>query len=223
MVGGASTRSVSTRSASSNLDDDYLEKLITKICSTLIDHLEKRLVDKMEQIDKKLGLICGTLDDVKVSVETNKKDIDNFHVRIDYLEQQAKANSIRICGLTETDDEKLYEEIPGFISQTLKVKCTRDDINYVYRKYQHHENEARPVIVNFVSNFKRNEVYWAKKLLKSSPVSLFEDLTPVRYQLLSEAKKKYGSTNVWSSGGKIYRWNPATGKKVQIKSKLDIV
>lgn len=137
----------------------------------------------------------------------------------------AGQESIRICGTTESLDENLYDVLLSFINDKLSIQCGKSDIDTAYRigvRQQNGKSGPRTIIVKFNRSVKRNEVYAAKKLLKGSPYSLYEDLTGKRFELLTLAKKKFGSNKAWSYGGNIFYWNSTENRKVKINDKSQL-
>jgi hypothetical protein len=63
---------------------------------------------------------------------------------------------------------------------------------------------ARTIVVKFVSTWKKEECFRAKKVLKQTGYSLFEDLPKATYELLKLAQKKYGHKSAWTLGGKVF-------------------
>lgn len=211
-----------TRSSSKS-DDENTEKLISRVCANFVNQMEAKFDAKLEKLSSKLNEVCDLFKDMKQQIQKNAVAIGQIEELMDGLDQQNKRNSMRLCGLLEKDGEDLLEIVPSFVVKKLKIPCSRNDINYIFRAGKENiEGKCRPIIINFVNGFKRNEVFNSKKLLKDSGVSIFEDLTRSRYELLSEAKKKWGVASVWSSNGKIYRWVAEDRKRILIKSKDDI-
>lgn len=211
--------------SSSRSDDDSMEKLIEKICTNFANKLEAKIEARIGKLDAKLDKLCDSLNDIKRSVSTNCKAISDLQQRIDILDQNSKRNSIRICGIEELPDERLPAVVASFISNKLNVACEECDIDYTYRLESGRNgntNTPGTIILNFVSNIKRNEVFLSKKQLKNTNYTVYEDLTPARYELLASAKKKHGNTKVWSAGGKIFYWNNQLNKKILIKSKDEL-
>ncbi|KAJ8915908.1 hypothetical protein NQ315_015523 [Exocentrus adspersus] len=84
-------------------------------------------------------------------------------------------------------------------------------------------NKPRGILVSFVQNIKRNEIFEAKRLLKNTAITVYEDLTARRYEILIQARKKFGPKNVWSMGGNVFAWCDKDKKKLLIKSMNDIL
>lgn len=215
-------RDTVTRSGSRSEDD--MDKLINKVCTNFANQLKEELHSKIDKLDEKLNKLCESLNHINSLVQKNIKAIADVQDRFDNLEQSSKRNSVRICGFKETENENLLELLPEFISQNLNVNCSQSDIDYVFRLKKNDDTGVVPaaIILNFVSNVKRNIVYQAKKRLKNTSVAIFEDLTLPRYELLMAAKKKFGRNMAWSSTGRIYAWNATLKKKIEIKAKLDL-
>ena len=61
----------------------------------------------------------------------------------------------------------------------------------------------QPIIVRFTDYETRHKVFKIKKLLKGTKMSISENLTITRYNLLKKAAEKYGKNMVWSHEGRI--------------------
>ena len=64
--------------------------------------------------------------------------------------------------------------------------------------------KPRPIIARFWDSGLRNHLYFKKKELKNSGISITENQTKKRMILKTEAEAKYGSANVWTREGRIY-------------------
>ncbi|KAG5887671.1 hypothetical protein JTB14_011518 [Gonioctena quinquepunctata] len=118
-----------------------------------------------------------------------------------------KKNNLRINGLTQREGEDILDTVLKFVRDNLNVKCLASDIDEVCIM-NNFNGPNKTVMVKFVSHIKKYEVLRAKKMLKKlqiGNISLFDDLTNKRYQLLRLAQRKYGKKSVWTIGGKIYR------------------
>lgn len=194
-----STRSAAV-AAEPKSSEDHMEELMNKVCSKFVIQLEK----KFEKLDVKLNDINKTLNDINKSVSTNQGNITKLNQSYDNLNQLRLRNTLRFNGIEEQNSEVVLNVMLLFINKTLNVSCSQVDIDYIYRVGKVVGSKPRPILINFVSYLKCKEVFDAKKLLKHSGMSIFEELTKPRYSLLQQAKKKYGKNNVWSRYGKIH-------------------
>lgn len=204
----------------SSRSEDDIEKLITKVCTNFTAQLEQKFDSKWEKMDKKLSDVCSTLKNLNINVNNNTKAITEIQDKVDGLEQRFKRNTLRFCGLDE-DNEDLTNVVSEFIKEKLEIPCSPMEIDCAFRLGKESDEEVRTVVVNFVRNSKRNEVFYSKNKLKDTSFVIYEDLTHSRYELLSAAKKKYGKSKAWSSNGKIYVLNHS-GKKKAINTMADL-
>lgn len=219
-----------SRSATNNSEegssnsDTATEILISKVCANFANQLEIKMNKQFEKLENKMSEVTDSIKSLNDKIDSNSKAITCIQEKCDYTEQYLKRNALRFQGLHEIDGEGTCDVIVAFINTKLKVPCSIRDIDYVFRlgNYDNSAVKPRSILVNFVQNIKRNEVFSAKKLLKNSDFAIFEDLTPRRYELLVAAKKKFGKNKVWSAGGKVYLWNDKINKKSIINSMNDL-
>ena len=84
-------------------------------------------------------------------------------------------------------------------------------------------DKPRAVLVEFVSVNKRSEVLKCRKLLKGSKISIKEDLTQYRLQLLTAAIAKFSSKNAWCLHGNVYVKNSGGAHRVQNESEMQVL
>lgn len=180
------------------------EQLITKVCANFADRLEAKFTKKFDMLNDKLTEVNQTLKTLEQTVNSNKTVIQSITKKCDVLDQYLKRNCLRFIGFPEMENENLLEFIVNFLNDTLKVTCVLNDIDGVFRVGKSSNlSKPRAVLVSFVTNIKRNEVYYSRKLLKGTGFAMFEDLTKYRFNLLTSAKAKYGKRNAWSTNGRI--------------------
>lgn len=207
-----------TRSTIRSTSDDDLERLIKRVCTTFFNQIKDELSEKINKIESKIDQYCESLKVIDTKIESNKKEMTELQYRIENLEQKSKANSLRICGIEEVEDEDLSVVLTDLFSDKLNIQISQKDIDYVFRlKSKNRRTDApTPIIINFVSNITRNKVFLAKKQLKNSKVSIFEDLTRVRYNLLMTAKERFGKNMAWTENGRVFAWDALTKKKITV-------
>ncbi|KAJ8955929.1 hypothetical protein NQ317_001799 [Molorchus minor] len=200
------------------LSDDFTNKL----CSRVFKQMDKRMevwegkfgkIDKClaslsDDLSKQLANVDDSLKSIKSSLDSNNEKLTNLTKTCDQLQQNIKSNSLRFCGIEESDGENTVELIASFVTMQLKIPCAVQDIDFAYRigKVQGNDSKKRAILVKFVNHWQRSLIFNAKKSLKSlgTRVAVYEDLTKDRYQALVAAKEKYGKQQAWSAGGKIF-------------------
>lgn len=173
---------------------------------TLIADIMKPLNDTVAKLQQD---IAGFQDQVKgLELELTKKDerISELETVIseglDEREQYSRRNNIRIFGIKESNGEDTDQLVVDLAEAKLNVVLSKDNIDRSHRVGKPGD-KPRPIIVKFVSYAQRRAVFTRKKLLKGSGVSVSEDLTKIRRDLLKRAMDVYSKESVWSSDGVI--------------------
>ena len=92
----------------------------------------------------------------------------------------------------------------------LRRPLVPDDIDRAHILKTRRE-DSKIVLIQFMNMTLRNEVFFAKKVLKNKSMSISEHLTPDNIQLLNLAKENGG--NAWSSDTKIWVEKSGGGKR----------
>ena len=160
-----------------------------------IKHLSDRFDAYEEERDKQNKKI-------KVLEEKVEK-LENESV--DDLEQYSRRNCLLLHGVKETDDENTDDIIIKTICEEMGVEVREEDLDRTHRigRANRSDGKARPVIIKFARYAVRNAVYKNKKL-KGKRFLITESLTENRVKALKATQTKYGTTNVWTSNGRIF-------------------
>ncbi|KAG5886761.1 hypothetical protein JTB14_016548 [Gonioctena quinquepunctata] len=207
------------------LQDTDVEELISRVCAEFYSKIEKSFDSKFSKMEKQLASIETALSNTSKCAFQNKIEIAHLTKEISDLEQHQSINCIRIQGLREeADNEYLLENTLQFFEHSLNISCTKQEIDSIFRINGRQDvAKPRPIIVKFITNIKKNEIIGARKLLKNKNISVFEDLSKKKFQLLKMAKEKVGPKMAWSLGGKIFVWNEKHNKKIIINNEQDIL
>lgn len=217
---------MATRSkGSTSGGNDNLEDLINKVCLNFSNKLENKIEQKFDKLNENLTELNNSIKAMNKVVTSNQKAIIGLEQKNDYVEQFSKKNTLRFVGFLECTEpnEDAVSLVSTFINDKLNVSCNDMDIDCAFRiGSSGTSDKPRTILVQFVRNVKRNEVYKAKRLLKNTEISIFEDLTKTRFNLLQLARKKYGKQKAWTSGGKIFVWSDRDNKKRLINEETDL-
>lgn len=196
-----------TKSGSSpdipSLDDNLIKKMCEFMQPLITDTIREEIHRSLEP------MISSLREEVKNLKEEVERKNNQIHVlqhtidsKTDELEQYQRRNSLRIFGYTESDRENT-DDIAIQVAQTLKVDLSYADIDRSHRVGRKIEGRERPIIVKFTSYRKRAEVFRAKRLLINTKITVREDLTKKRVELLRKCIDKFGLKNVWTQDGTI--------------------
>lgn len=146
--------------------------------------------------------ILNRLQLLESEINLLKKEAEATQQKSDNSVQHSNQNKIILFGLKEKPGESLVSEMSNIFSDKLNVNVKTADIYNAYRVSKKNDNKTRPVIVEFCTVWKRNEVFYTKRHLKGSPLVIAEVLSPLRNHVFKLAKKKLGK-RCWTNGGRI--------------------
>lgn len=197
------TRSAKTQEEK-KLDEVISEKLLTKFDDKWMDSLVSQILIR---VDEKIKTLFSKYDVMGKEMEKNMANIteqmEEIRDKLDNMEQYSRRNSIRIIGLHEKHDEDIREEILSIFKVKMGINLCKNEIDCCFR-IGAKSDKTRPVLVKFVTNKGKNEVYYRKKQLKGTNIIIREDLTKERNQVVKSAVETLGAKKVWTKNGLIY-------------------
>jgi hypothetical protein len=180
----------STRAKVAEMDKSELELLIVKA----VESATKSITEDLRALKEEVSSL-------KEELVAKDFKIRHLETTVDDLEQYGRRNNLRIFGIPERDNEKTDDiviDVASKIGVVLDSSCI-DRSHRVGKKGTHH----RPIIVKFTSYAHRRSVFSQKKLLKGTKITVREDLTKSRLNLMKNAVSAYSEKRVWSIDGVI--------------------
>lgn len=173
---------------------EFIENITSVVMTAVSTKLDK-FMDEQKSIINKL-------------IEENSKlKLENSRLgtRVDITEQYLRRNNIRVYGVPENNTVSLNNNIMEIFNKHLNLNLTQDCIENCYRVGNESKTaKPRAVLVKFSTYQNKKMVYQNKAKLKSSGISVKEDLTSARIKIFIYACEKFHYRNVWSNDGLIY-------------------
>ncbi len=191
-----------------DMEKGELENLILKAVHEAMKPVTesiKDLASEIEVLKLKLQEKDDRISQLEKAVET----------KVDELEQYGRRNNLRIYGVQETKGEDTDDVVLN-VAEKMGVVLDATDIDRSHRIGKT-STQARPIIVKFIGYGPRSSMFTNKKKLKDSKITVKEDLTACRLQVLKEAISKYGMKQVWSRDG-IIKINVGNQRPVGVKT-----
>ena len=136
----------------------------------------------------------------------------DFELRMDDSEQYSRRSCLVVAGVPEKVEENTDDIILNIATQKLGITLQLHEIVKSHRIWTIKESEDgqpkhRPIIAKFVSDRSRQKLFHQKKKLKGTGISIFENLTQRRAQLMKDVKRIAGVRNVWSNDGNTFTFD----------------
>lgn len=154
-----------------------------------------------------------------IDLRTKLREIDdNVTDRSDELEQYQRRNNLRIFGISESQDEDTDALVVQLCRDKLGFELPKDAICRSHRIGKQPppapdgSKRPRPIIVRFIGYRHRQQMFSDKKKLKGTGVTVREDLTARRMEVLRAAVAKHGQRNTWTLDGRVL-WMDSQGRK----------
>lgn len=132
-----------------------------------LKHLIEGITNQFHDIHAEIKTLKAR---VNVLEDKNKED-NNCLITI---QRELRKNNLIIFGLSEEEEENLLHKVIELFGSKLKVQVSALEINNIYRFGRSKKN--RPVIVKFVSFYKKLQILKNGILLKGANVSISNDL-----------------------------------------------
>lgn len=189
-------------------------EFIENITTLIMKAVSVKLDDFMEQQHGAVNKLVA--DNSKLKLENDK-----LAARLDNTEQYLLRNNIRLLGVPENDDVSLRNVLPNIFNKHLGLKLSSEDIESCYRVGRRSNNgKPRGILIKFHNYQQRQLIFQNKAKLKSTGLSIKEDLTPAKLKIFLYGCEKFHYRNVWTRDGLTYI--KSNNKIVKIKSTDDI-
>ena len=174
-------------------------EVLKSLASVLVELVGPQLKDSMNFNNELIS-------DLRQKLEARDKEVSDLKQllqdKTDQLEMYTRRNSLRIFGITESEKEDT-DELALSVAKKISVPLDLSDIDRSHRVGRKIPGKNRPIIVKFVSYRKRREMFQAKRKLKNQGITIREDLTKARLELLQAAIQRFGLANTWTEDGAV--------------------
>ena len=151
---------------------------------------------EITSLRKELAELNDTRNDLKKKVEEAKD-------RIDDLKQYSRRNCLIFTGIKKV--------ILDICRSKLQIELHRFSLDGIHRlgrkRIPRPDTEVpkpRPIIAKFINYHDRDSVYKCRRKLKESGLTIMENLTKRRVNLLNEVREAVGVKNTWTFDGRIH-------------------
>ena len=184
-----------------------------------VEESEGRVMQLECQLKNKENEICS----LHADLEKEKTSIQNHDLKYNEIEQYSRRNNLRIFGIAEKKGENT-DQLVIDVAKRIGVKISLDDIDRSHRTGKPHAREdppaptdesrkseeatqdavrPRPILVKFTSYRRRHDMITQRRKLKKTKISISEDLSKFKLDLLRETAKHPSVRQAWTTDGRI--------------------
>ena len=198
---------------------------------TEVNALKEDYVLLRDDTDHKFDLMERDVDFVSEKYEDWKKEKEDllkeiretksfYEEKMDDLERYSRRSYLVMTGMKETRGEDTDQIVEEILFSKLGLNLAPFEVQRTHRLGQRRDPKDgravnRPIIIRFVGYKSRDKVFKVKRKLKDTGISISENLTERRAELLQEVKKIAGYKNVWTMDGRILTFG-RNGQKIQV-------
>ena len=147
------------------------------------------LKDKVKCLEEKVNSLEHEVNHVKSENVDIKAELQE---KADQLEQHSRRNNLRIFGIVESLNENTEDVFVKIIQDNLNIVIPNESIEKCHRIGFPHKDKKRPVLVKFMNHKLKEAIFYQKKLLKGTGISIGEDLTKHRVSTVQTLQTQYG-------------------------------
>ena len=164
--------------SNANTIEDTVKRVHTESLqdTSLLQVLATMLKDQiMAELQQTIAESKAAIESLRKTIEEKDNIISGLQLKLDELEQYQRRQCLRLFGVEEEagedTDVKAIE-----IARKNGVNLSVGEIDRSHRVGVRNNDRPRPIIIKFVSYRKRDEMFRSKKNLKSTGVTIREDL-----------------------------------------------
>lgn len=224
---------MASSASKSKLSDDDIDRIALRVRAIMVPEM-KSMIDAgirelRNEYDSKIVDMRKSIDELKdennelrSDLNMMKNEVFKLKSRDDELEQYSRRNSLRISGISESD-QRPTDDIVLSIASEYNIAITSQDLDRSHRVGRVNDNSSRAILVKFSSYNAKRAFMMKKKDLKAG-LYFNEDLTKMRSELLFRARRLFKAERLfgaWCFGGNIYV-RDTKNEKHEVKSVIEI-
>lgn len=117
--------------------------------------------------------LTDSIQNITKTVSENQKEIDALVTKVNFLERKIRKNNIIIFGIDIKSKLNILEETLQVLNSRLGINLSKEDVNNIY--IINREDGNSPVVVEFISFLKKQEVFKNTHKLKDTGIAIAND------------------------------------------------
>ena len=167
----------------------------------------QQLKEKLEQTDSKYKELNDKIESLEKTYQTKihraTVEVQNTQLWANSNEQYSRATNIKIFGLQQQDSEDCVQVVQDLFQDKLGLDIPTEDIDAAHRSRSKTNTGPLPMMVKFRNQTTKNTVIQNRKKLKSTNISIHEDITKLNLETVNRVKNHPKIKSCWFSRGHI--------------------
>ena len=206
-------------------------KLLIEGTKLIISELQcvKDLAKRVDELESFKSVYETTTQNLLDENKLLRERLDKLEFKADDQEQRNRSFNLMVHGHEETDEEDTDNIIVNIVKNDLGIE--KFSVSNIVRSHRtgprqnartrsQTRGKSRPIIFRLGDWRIRKQIFYSKKKLTGTGISITENLTKKRTDLLKLAQTKLGFGNVWTIEGRVT--TKRNDKTVIINSEADL-
>lgn len=158
------------------------------------------LINKFQNFEE---IITSSLETIKNDLKVLEMEVTENSKNVNLLTLHKNKKMLIIHGVEETNSD-LYEHVTKLFMSKFDIEVRKSDLNECYRLGHKKigNKKGRPIVVDFIHCWNRDQLFAVKKKLKGSNIFITEVLTPKIATLFKNIRAVMGIAT-WTRAGNI--------------------
>ncbi|XP_063542674.1 uncharacterized protein LOC134751220 [Cydia strobilella] len=154
------------------------------------------------------------------SLDALQKQVNFLGQQLDQQEMRSRRKMLLLHGVPESEGDSPASAVE-LLNRHLESKLSVDDVRRCHRVGRPHNNRLRCILMKFTDVSVRNSVWFGKKCLKGTGVTVSEFLTAPRHAVFMAARERLGIRSCWTRDGNVFVLD-AAGKRCCVTTVADV-
>ncbi|XP_045477886.1 uncharacterized protein LOC123683034 [Harmonia axyridis] len=185
------------------LRKDYIEQNSSTFDQGIPASLEKKLKQFEIEIKEDIKNLKEELLSIQSRIQKNEQQVDK-------IQNSSNNKKLLLRGVPEKDNSSdMTKELLNIFNKKMNINIQPTELVTCYRLRKNDnkqkDNKPSPVIVEFVTQWRRDEIFFSKSRLKGSNLLISEVLRRDEIQLFQKVRQAFGN-NSWTKRGVSETW-----------------
>lgn len=142
---------------------------------------------------------------ITTAIGNLQQQLELMAQEVDHLDMRGRRKILLVHGVAEVKEEDSVAVAVRVVRERLNISefCAAD-IRRCHRMGRASSGATRPILVKFQSGVTKDKIWFSKKMLKGTGITLSEFLTKRRHDAFMAARQRFGIPKCWTRDGVVF-------------------